>query len=173
VSEFQIGWFGVHHAESLLRIPHVDYFTNDSWEEISAATGTTGHPLLHSAAYGGGTLYLLVVPDDFDDLYKLPEGVLARIRSTLMGELPVRVDGPAQVALFVYDNDTFIVESFLPETAQIKIVAGDEAGAPQDALSGETLSGEPILDWRQQPTGKSAYEAALNPHAFRVFRFVS
>jgi hypothetical protein len=173
VSEFQIGWFGVYHAEAPLLIPHVDYFTNDSWEEISANSGTTGRPLLHSAGYANGTLYLLAVPDNFDDLYKLPEGVLARIRSTLMGELPVRVDGPAQVALFLYDNQTFIVESFLPEPAQVKIVVDDEAGAPTDALSGERLSGEPILDWRRQPTGKSAYEAALNPHAFRVFRLVS
>jgi len=171
VSEFQIGWFGVHHAESPLLIPHVDYFTNDSWEEITANSRTTGHSLLHSAGYADSTLYLLTVPDNFDDLYKLPEAVLARIRSTLMGDLPVRVDGPAQVALFAYDNRTFVVESFLPETAPIKIVVDDEVGAPQDALTGETLSGGPILDWRGQPTGKSAYEAALNPHAFRVFRF--
>ena len=27
-----------------------------------------------------------------------------------MEDLPVRVDGPAQVALFLYDNDTLIVE---------------------------------------------------------------
>jgi len=173
VQDFQIGWFGMFHAESPLLIPHVDYFTNDSWEEVSANSGTTGHPLLHSAGYANGTLYLLVVPDNFDDRYKLPEGVLARIRSTLMGELPVRVDGPAQVALFLYDNQTCIVESFLPEPARVKIVVDDEAGAPQDALTGETLSGEPILDWRRQPTGKSAYEAALNPHVFRVFRIVS
>ena len=170
VSEFQIGWFGVHQAESPLRIPHVDYFTNDSWEEISAASGTTGHPLLHSAAYGGGTLYLLTEPDHFDDLYKLPPEVLARIRATLMGGLPVYLEGPAQVALFLYDNDTLIVESFLPEATQVKLVVDERRGAPTDALSGETLAGEPILDWRRQPTGKVAYPAALNPHAFRVFR---
>lgn len=36
-----------------------------------------------------------------------------------MRDLYVRVDCPSQVALFVYDNDTFIVESFLPDTVTI------------------------------------------------------
>jgi hypothetical protein len=173
VQDFQIGGFNVHHAESPLLIPHVDYFTNDSWEEISGLSGTTGHPLLHSAAYADGTLYLLTVPDNFDDLYKLPPEVLARIRSTLMGDLYVRMDGPAQVALFVYDNHTFIVQSFLPETTQVRLIVEESRGSLKDSLSGETLSGEPILDWRKQPTGKIGYETAINPHAFRGFRFRS
>jgi hypothetical protein len=79
------------------------------------------------------------------------------------------------VALYatVYDNDTLIVESFLPARAQVRLIAGEALGAPADALSGETLSGEPVLDWRRQPTGTIAYEAALDPHAFRVFRLQS
>jgi len=171
VQDFQIGWFGIHHAESPLLIPHVDYNTNDSWEEISAQSRTTGHPLLHSAAYGGGTLYLLTVPDNFDDLYKLPPEVLARIRATLAGALPVRLEGPAQVALFVYDNGTCVVESFLPEATRVRLVVDESRGPVQDALSGETLDGEPILDWRRQPTGPIAYEAEIGAHALRVFRF--
>ena len=170
VQDFLIGWFRVYHSESALLIPHVDYLTNDSWEEISGLTRTTGHPLLHSAAYGNGMLYVLTIPDNFDDLYKLPAEVLARIRAVLLGDLYVRVDGPAQVALFVYDNDTFIVESFLPETAEIRIIVDDGVPALCDALSGQSLSGEPILDWRGQRTGKTGFEAALNPHSLRVFR---
>ena len=170
VQDFLIGWFSVYHSESPVLIPHIDYLTNDSWEEISGLTRTTGHPLLHSASYADGVLYVLTVPDNFDDLYKLPVEVLARIRSALMGDLCVQVDGPAQVALFVYDNDTFVVESFLPETTQVRIVVKDSTTAPCDVLSGELLSGEQILDWRGQSTGKSSFEAAINPHAFRVFR---
>jgi hypothetical protein len=170
VQDFLIGWFQVEHSASPLLIPHIDYLTNDSWEEISGLTRTTGHPLLHSAAYGNGVLYVLTIPDNFDDLYKLPDKVLARIRAALLGDLYVRVDGPAQVALFVYDSDTFIVESFLPETAEIRIIVGDDVPALRDALSGQSLSGEPILDWRGQRTGKIGFEAAVNPHSLRVFR---
>jgi hypothetical protein len=167
VQDFMIGWFHTYHAESPLLIPHIDYLTNDSWEEISGLTRTSGHPLLHSASYADGVLYVLTIPDNFDDLYKLPVEVLARIRSVLMGDLYVRVDGPAQVALFVYDNDTFIVESFLPETTQVRIVVDDGITALCDALSGQ-----PILDWRGQRTGEIGCEAAINPHSYRVFRLI-
>jgi hypothetical protein len=144
--------------------------TNDSWEEISGLTRTTGHPLLHSASYADGTLYILTIPDNFDDLYKLPAEVLARIRSVLAGDLYVRVDGPAKVALFVYNNDTFIIESFLPETVEVRMIVDESIRALCDALSGETLSGQPILDWRGQSTGEIGFEAAVHPHSFRVFR---
>ena len=170
VQDFMIGWFHVDHSESALLIPHIDYLTNDSWEEISGLTRTTGHPLLHSASYAGGVLYVLTIPDNFDDLYKLPVEVLARIRAVLQGDLYVRVDGPAQVALFVYDNGTFIIESFLPATAEIRIVVDDGISGLCDALSGETLSGQPILDWRGQRTGKTGFETAVSSHSLRVFR---
>jgi hypothetical protein len=70
----------------------------------------------------------------------------------------------------VYDNRTFVVESFLPQAAEVEIVVDERAGAVCDALSGEPLAGEPVLDWRRQPTGEIVYKAAVSPHAFRVFR---
>ncbi|MBN1641097.1 MAG: hypothetical protein JXA09_07665 [Anaerolineae bacterium] len=169
VQDFLIGWFGVHHADEPLLIPHIDYLTNDSWEEISGLTRTTGHPVLHSASYGGGTLYVLTIPDNFDDLYRLPAQVLAQIRAVLMGDLYVRVDGPAQVALYAYDNGAFVVESFLSDTVQVRILVRDDAGAPCDARSGVPLSGQPVLDWREQRTGVTAFETAIQPHTCRVF----
>ena len=171
VQDFLIGWGRVSHAESPILLPHIDYLTNDSWEEISGLTRTTGHPLLHFAAYGNSALYVLTIPDNLDDLYKLPEEVLARIRQLLLRDLYVRVDGPAQVMLFVYDNDTFIVESILPDPADVRIITDAAVTAIRDVLTGETLTGaEAILDWRGQSTGKHSFAATLKPRSYRVFR---
>ncbi|MCX8107699.1 MAG: hypothetical protein N3G20_02730, partial [Verrucomicrobiae bacterium] len=171
VQDFMIGWGRIYHAQSPILIPHIDYLTNDSWEEISGLTQTTGHPLLHSAAYGNSTLYVLTIPDNFDDLYKLPPEVLTRIRELLLRDLYVRVDGPAQVMLFVYDNNTFIVHSILPEATQVRIVTDAAVTAIRDVLTGEALTdAEPILDWRGQSTGKHAFVATLKPRSYRVFR---
>ncbi|MBN2393781.1 MAG: hypothetical protein JXR84_23815 [Anaerolineae bacterium] len=172
VQDFLIGWFGLHHAESPILIPHIDYLTNDSWEEISGLTNTTGNPFLHSASYANGVLYVLTIPDNFDDLYKLPLEVLERIRELLLRHLYVRVDGPAQVMLFAYDNDTFIVESILPEAAEVRIVTDSTVTALRDVLTGDVLDeAEEILDWRKQSTGEHSFTATLKPHAYRVFRF--
>ncbi len=176
VQDFLIGWGQVYHAESPILLPHIDYLTNDSWEEISGLTRTTGHPLLHFAAYGRSALYVLTIPDNFDDLFNLPIEVLSRIRQLLLGDLDVRIDGPAQVMLFVYEADaahpkTFIVHSILPETAEVRIVTDVTITAIRDVLTGETLTdAEPILDWRGQSTGKHFFAATLKPRSYRVFQ---
>lgn len=171
VQDYLTGRFRMVHADESVLLPHIDYLTNDSWEEISGKSRTTGHPLLHYAAYGNSVLYVLTIPDNFDDLYKLPVEVLARIRELLLRDLTIRVDGPAQVMLFVYDNDTFIVESILPEAAEVRIVTDTSVTAIRDVLTGETLTdADPVLDWRGQSTGKHSFAVTLNPRSYRVFR---
>jgi hypothetical protein len=163
--------FSVYHAEQAITVPQIGYLTNDSWEVISCLVGVTGAPLFHSARYGNSTLYVLTIPDSFGDLYHLPPEVLTRIKETVTQDLFVRVDGPSQVALFAYDNDTFIVESFRPEATQVRLVVDERYGGLQDLVSGEERAeGEALVDWRGQPTGKKGFALTLQPHSFRVFR---
>ncbi len=171
VKDYLIGRFRMVHADEAVLLPHIDYLTNDSWEEISGTTRTTGHPLLHYAAYGNGALYVLTIPDNLDDLYRLPVEVLSRIRELLLRDLYVRVDGPAQVMLFAYDNGTFIVHSILPEPTAVRIVTDTAVTALHDVLTGETLTdAEAILDWRGQSTGRHGFATTLKPRSYRVFR---
>ena len=171
VNQFLIGWNRVYPAARPVTVSQIHYLTNDSWEEISCLSGVTGTPLLHSARYAGGVLYVLNVPDDFADLYSLPAGVLNRIRETLAHDLWARLEGPAQVALFLYDNRTLIVESFLDEDAAVHLVVDNNTTRFADLLSGEELvDGLEIMDWFGRPSGKKAFPLVIRPHAFRVLR---
>ena len=60
-------------------------------------------------------------PDNPGDLYELPQPVMKAIRGYLQADFPVRLDAPARVSLFAYDNDTFIVESFRSEPASVGV----------------------------------------------------
>jgi hypothetical protein len=122
---FRAGWGCPVQGQTEMVIPQIQYLTNDSWEEVSALDETNGWPILHSAAYGGGTLCVLTVPDSFTDLYNLPAAVMDRIRQTLCRDMPVRLQGPGKVSLFVYDNGTFIMESFLDEPVDVQVVVDD------------------------------------------------
>jgi hypothetical protein len=73
-----------------------------------------GYPLLIQAGYAGGSLYVLTIPENFSDLYSFPVSVLTQIRNALLRGFFARIESPGDVSLFIYDNDTFIVESFLP-----------------------------------------------------------
>ena len=58
VSNFMINRRIIEGEESML-IPQINYFTNDSWEIISAMDDRLGWPLLHMARVANATLYLL------------------------------------------------------------------------------------------------------------------
>jgi hypothetical protein len=166
------GWNQIYSASRPILVPRINYLTNDSWEEISCMGGTTGTPLLHSAQYGRSRLYVLTIPDNFDDLYVLPIEVLTRIKEIVAKDLFVQLDAPAQVVLFAYDNDTFIVESFLNDLVDARLVLDSSFAQVRDILSGEVLSGEDFLDWQGQKTGKRRYAVSIKPHSFRVFKAV-
>ena len=103
-------------------IPQIQHLTNDAWELVSGtAQNDLGYPLLIQAGYGMGSLYVLPIPENFSDLYSFPASILTQIRNALLRDLFVRIESPGDVSLFVYDNDTFIVESFLPETVDVRI----------------------------------------------------
>jgi len=162
-------------GEQEILIPQISYLTNDSWEEVSAINGPNGWPIFHSADYADGKLYILTIPDNFADLYHYPSEVWKNIKQILMRDIFVRVDGPTGIALFVYDNKTFIVHSFRDETSDVRIMLDPIYTKLNDLESGEMLSIseriKPRLFWgRQFGEDKSAFDTRIKPHSYRVFR---
>jgi hypothetical protein len=176
VSEFQTGGFGpLVTADAPILIPQIEYLTNDSWELVSALSGPNGWPMLHAADYGRGHLYVLTVPDNFAELYRLPEAVLNAFRQTIAQDLFVRIDAPSSVALIPYDNDTFIVESFRDEPAAITILTDADHGAVEDLESHAALASQPAgrgagFQRANADAGRHRFAVTLEPHSFRAFR---
>jgi hypothetical protein len=136
-------------SDTDIMLPEIRYATNDSWEVVSALTSpsrTTGTPLLHSAKYSKGVLYVLTIPQAQGDLYSLPPEVLGAIRNVVCRDMYVRLEGPAQVGLFVYDNDTFIVESFRETAGTVRVVTGKRIDRLRDLVTGRELTGQPRGD---------------------------
>jgi hypothetical protein len=163
----------VEGQKSIL-IPELTYRTNDSWELVSAIDGDNGWPLLHDADYAGGHLYVLTIPENFSDLSEFPEPVLSAIRQTITAHLPVQLEAPGKVSLFLYDNGTFIVESFQDEAINVKVTIGLDHRGIEDMLSGESIAGEvrnTIQRWDSPPKPDKCVAAfSLAPHSYRVFR---
>lgn len=117
-------------------IPQLDYCTNDVWE-LAAAYGTDNNfPIALRCSYGAGKISVITIPDDMGDLYHYPVQVLNVIRRLLMREMPVTIDGPAKVQLFVYDNDTVIVRSDLPYTEQVTLRLADGIKGVRELVKG-------------------------------------
>ncbi|MDO4304737.1 MAG: permease [Bacillota bacterium] len=110
-------------------IPQLDYCTNDVWELAAAYGMDNNFPIVLRCSYGEGSISVITIPDDMGNLYNYPKQVLNVIRGLFSREMPVSVDGPAQVELFVYDNDKVIVRSDMPytESVDLKVEGGIRA----------------------------------------------
>jgi hypothetical protein len=101
-----------------------------------------GYPLLLEAGYSKGKMYVLTVPEKFSDLYSFPAQILTQIRNVLLRDLFVRIESTGNVSLFVYDNATFIVESFLPDAVDVKISLDAKFAKIQEVTTGQEFSGQ-------------------------------
>lgn len=175
VKDFLAGSREVVHSEKAIMIPQIAYLTNDSWEMISGIDGPNGWPILHEADYSKGKFYVLTIPENFADLYNLPPEVLNIIRKALGSQMKVQIEGPANISLYVYDNNTCIVESFLPQATEIKIVTSREYKKLTDLQTNESVTGtarNPQRSWFQPKNdGTNVFSITLKPHSFRVFSF--
>jgi hypothetical protein len=176
-----VGGFGSGNGASLggetntdILFPEIIFLTNDAWPVVRAIAGDNGFPLLLMDRYAKGVLYVWTMPENFSDLYALPPSVTSAIKDQVMRDFPVRLDGASKVALFAYDNDTFIVESFLPAETDVKISVAGNFSKLRNLVTGEEITGHaPPAERRrwQQNTGAShtLFDIHLPPHSYAVF----
>jgi hypothetical protein len=155
--------------------PEIDFLTNDAWSLVRAEADGNSFPLFLMDRYAKGILYIWTIPDNFNDLYALPTAVTSAIKNYVLRGFPVRVDGPAKVALFAYDNDTFIVESYLPTAADVTISTTGNSTKLKNLVTGEIVDGRlppPSRDWnaRNNPAEeRPSFKIQIPPHSYQVY----
>jgi len=153
--------------------------TNDTWGIIRGVAAAKGFPILMMNRYSKGIFYVLNIPENMSDLYNLPQGVLNSIKGYLMGDFPVRIDSPAEIALLAYDNKSFVVESFRDEPCEVKITFPGSGTRLTEVRSDKALFPLPIPspdpnNWwaRVNPDPpKTDFLVRIQPHSYRVFQF--
>lgn len=125
--------------------PEVHFYTNDSWGIIRGVASKKGFPIVLMNHYSKGALYLWTMPENFGDLYNLPQPMITQIKRFLFGDLPVQIDAPDHVALFTYDNGAFVVENYRDDAVRVGI----------------------------ERKGQRSKAVTIPPHSFRLFRATS
>jgi len=162
-------------ADRDMLFPEIDFWTNDSWALVRALADGRGYPLLFMDRYSKGVIYIWTIPDNFNDLYRLPVEVTSALKNYVMRGFPVRVDAPAQVALFAYDNNSFIVESYLPTETDVRISVTGSATKLRNIVTGETLMSQPgnVVGRGRRGGGggetRVTFNTHLLPHSYAVF----
>jgi hypothetical protein len=169
-------------------MPQMRHFENDTWTSIPFNTAASGYPMVigteRSTTYGKGTFYAIAIPDDFADLYRLPQSVLNQIRSLLGRDIFVSLDAPDHVSLFAYDNKTFIVQNFESQPVSTRVsVTG--ASRLRNLITDEILSASQgfggaggrgagfggMMGGRGgNAAGSASFDVSIPGNSFRVFQ---
>lgn len=164
---FECSFGNYFDASKEILIPEICFSTNDAVPQVVAFAENKVYPFLLQVKYGSGILYVLTIPEHFGDLYYLPGPVLNEIRRKLTTSTGIWLEGPANIGLFVYDNRTLIVESFLPYHSDVKICFEQKEVELFDIISDARMEGA---------NGSNSEEGAkfqfkLGPTSYRVFRY--
>jgi hypothetical protein len=183
-----VGGFGAGGGASLndpqhdnppVLLPEIRFFTNDAWAVVRGVATAKGFPIVLMNRYSKGIFYVLTIPENLSDLYNLPRGVTTAIKAYLQQDFPVRMDSPAQVALFAYDNGAFVIQSFRPDTSEVTVAVAGEHVKLKNAMTGELLKETVPLpaprdksrSYREPTLGptRSHFKVAVPPHTYVVF----
>jgi hypothetical protein len=139
--------------------PELHYFTNDAWPIVRGVAGARGFPVLLMNRYSKGILYVLSIPSNIGDLYSMPPGVMNSVKKYLLADAPVRIEAPAGVSLFTYDNGAYVIESFRDTATTVKVVKHRGAGGMRPAAESVPGGGQDTVS-----------DVVIPPHSFRVFK---
>jgi len=155
-------------------VPEIAFQTNDAWPIVRGTANGRGAPLLIMDRYSKGILYVLTIPENANDLYELPQAVLTQLRQYLLRDQPIQIDAAAKVALFAYDNSSFVVESYLDKPTEMTVsVAGTATRLRNLATEEAIVATQPATPanarrpHRQPP--HSEFKVEVPPHSFLAF----
>ena len=160
--------------------PEIGFLTNDSWALVRAMANGRGIPLLLLNHYGrrpssmcGPSLKTLTTSTACRPAPPAPSRIISWPAS------PFRLDGPDHVALFAYDNHTFIVESYLPAACDVKVSTAPEFTQLRDLVTGAVTPVQPPPAdsgfgrgrgrGPQAGERRAAFNIHLLPHSYSAF----
>ncbi len=132
---------GAVSSDKTVLLPFINIYTNDAFPLVQGLGTNNSLPVLTAINYDKGHLFILTIPEDQGDLYNYPREVLNKIRGVMQGNAPVMLDTKANIGLFTYNNDTFVVESFLPHPDDVGIIINRPGTVLQDIMTGSRCEG--------------------------------
>jgi hypothetical protein len=103
---------GLGTATTPIVFPQVRFLTNDAWPVVRGIADNNAFPILLMDQYSKGKLFVLTIPDNFADLYGIPELAL-NARSYILEDFPIRTKAPRKSKL-VCPQQWHLHRRFLP-----------------------------------------------------------
>lgn len=128
----------VHFAAGADKVlfEQLDYKTNATVSNVSLVAGENNFPILTEDNYGKGRFFILNVPENFAELYKLPLEVIRGINKHLSMGQRVYLGCTPKYNLFAYDNNVYGVASYRPMFDTCEVIVRGKCRGLRDLESG-------------------------------------
>ncbi len=120
ISEYMLDgrwhWTCVRGAKEVT-VPVIEFRNNATWAALAKGLkNEESYTLLCEDTYGKGKMMTIAVPESFTDIRELPAEVLTRMRKEFSVN-GIYVEGPSNISIFPYDNDTFVLYNYVTSWA--------------------------------------------------------
>ena len=137
LTNLNISTYNVHVADEPAMFTVMQHKNNATWYDVLLHVNDFSTPVMTEDQYGRGFLYILNIPDNYGDLYRLPREVIGAINKNFArkGQLFLTVN--PRYSLFTYDNDTFCVYNLNEFKTPAEVtVLGEEFAGIEDIETG-------------------------------------
>ena len=110
---------------------------NASWSDLSVCSEEFNGPVLTEEDYANGRVFVLNLPQNPADLYRMPEKAWHIIAKYLSIGQRVYVSADEKISFFAYDNGVYGVQNFAPHGSRVSVVVRGECKGIQDIETGE------------------------------------
>lgn len=114
----------------------LSYKTNATVSDISLIAGEHNFPIMTEDNYGKGRFFILNLPENYADLYKLPLKVIRGINKHLSMGQRVYLGCQPKFNLFSYSNNVYGIASYRPMTDTAQVIVRGACKGLRDLESG-------------------------------------
>ncbi len=176
-------WNTINEYDNHLPVMYeiITYKTNSTHSDISLVADENNFPVMTEDNYGNGRFFILNVPENFADLYKLPLEVVRNIAKHMSMGQDVYVGSTPKLGFYPYDNNRYVLSSYSDKTMAVQIVVRREAKGIRDLDTGELITAalplplpnhmfDGVTDIYEDP--EYAYTVDLGPGSTKIFEVI-
>lgn len=123
----------------------LSFKTNASHSDISLVAGDDNFSIMTEDNYGNGRFFILNVPENYADLYKLPMEVIRAINKHLSFGKRAYLGCAPKCSFYTFDNDIYTIHSYYPYVQTVQLVVRGECREVVNAESGVAYTNRTVL----------------------------
>ncbi|MCR4556836.1 MAG: hypothetical protein K5779_03320 [Saccharofermentans sp.] len=152
--------------------PEIVHGNNASWSLINGGEGDYHTTLLLQSNYGKGRLFILSIPDNPSDIYRIPNQITDEFKRIIS---PDEYISGSDLSMFTYDDGSMIVYRYVKNNqrpARISLFTTKDVKCLRDVISGEIfeISDHYFLENREKKR-YSVTDIPLVPGVIRKFKW--